>query len=424
MRSLYLLNFCLAGSCLAWSQTPGGEARALLNQGDDAMMQRKWHEAEIAFQKAAEADPASVEAHSKLANALALQMSPGPITSSVNRPLLARVVAEQQYAADLAPQNAQILSQLARTQDASARLSQDADEQSKNHKLAVQNIQRAIQLTPNDPDLRFNLANMELFAAGRAISLARHDAPDQMFNSRVRDPNLRRSLNSQYGPTLNDVIAQSEKVVQLQPDNGFGVLQTALGYVVRASLADSDAEFARDRELANQWETRFQTQGGTKVSPEFERSIVAGLLNSQVSIRTDPTIGGLLGGILGGAAGVPPPPPPPPRATSTNGAIRVGGTVAEANLIKRVQPEYPVAAKSARVQGTVEFQAVIDKTGHVRQVQLVRGHPMLVETARNAVLQWEYRPTLLNGNPIEIVTSMIVKFALDDVPPADSTPPK
>jgi protein TonB len=90
----------------------------------------------------------------------------------------------------------------------------------------------------------------------------------------------------------------------------------------------------------------------------------------------------------------------------------VGGRVAEANLIRRVQPVYPPLAKSARVQGTVEFTATISKDGNIENLVLVRGHPLLVNAAREAVLQWKYRPTMLNGQPVEVVTDIIVNFTL------------
>jgi protein TonB len=107
-----------------------------------------------------------------------------------------------------------------------------------------------------------------------------------------------------------------------------------------------------------------------------------------------------------------PPGPPPPPAPKHTGPVRVGGNVAEANLIKKVQPTYPPLAKSARVQGTVEFTAVISKEGKIENLKLVRGHPLLVNAAKEAVLQWRYKPTMLNGEPVEVVTDIIVNFTL------------
>lgn len=106
------------------------------------------------------------------------------------------------------------------------------------------------------------------------------------------------------------------------------------------------------------------------------------------------------------------PPLAAPKPKGPGGPVRVGGRVAQANLIERVQPIYPALAKSARVQGTVEFTATISKEGAIENLQLVRGHPLLVNAAREAVLKWRYRPTLLNGQPVEIITDIVVNFTL------------
>jgi len=121
--------------------------------------------------------------------------------------------------------------------------------------------------------------------------------------------------------------------------------------------------------------------------------------------------GGVLGGVLGGVGTAPPPPPPPKKAAPT-GPVQIGGRVAEANLIRKVQPVYPPLAKSARVQGTVEFTATISKEGNIENLTLVRGHPLLVNAAKEAVQQWKYKPTLLNGQPVEVITDIIVNFTL------------
>jgi protein TonB len=92
--------------------------------------------------------------------------------------------------------------------------------------------------------------------------------------------------------------------------------------------------------------------------------------------------------------------------------IRIGGGVSEANLTHRVQPLYPPLARTTHVEGTVEFTATISKEGAIENLQLVRGHPLLVNAAREAILQWRYRPTLLNGEPVEVITDIIVKFTL------------
>ena len=167
MRSGCLLTFCLASACLAWSQSVEPDSADSLKQGKEAMRQGNWQAAEDAFAKVVAANPASVEAHTQLANALALQLSSGPLTSQVDQALLARVAAEQRRATELAPQDAKVVGQLARVEDAKARSSPDADDRAKNGKLALEHASHAIELAPQNPDLRFELANMELFMANR-----------------------------------------------------------------------------------------------------------------------------------------------------------------------------------------------------------------------------------------------------------------
>src|SRR5206468_10196521 len=107
-----------------------------------------------------------------------------------------------------------------------------------------------------------------------------------------------------------------------------------------------------------------------------------------------------------------PPPPPVKEAPKGPSRITVGGNVQAANLVKKITPNYPPLAKQARIQGTVKFTAVISKDGTIQNLQLVSGHPLLVPAATEAVKQWVYRPTLLNGEPVEVITQIDVNFTL------------
>jgi len=115
--------------------------------------------------------------------------------------------------------------------------------------------------------------------------------------------------------------------------------------------------------------------------------------------------GGVAGGVSTGAAQLPAPADGVQR-------IRVGGNVQAANLIKKVTPLYPPLAKQARIQGTVQFTALIGTDGSLVSLQLVSGHPLLVASAQEAVSQWQYKPTLLNGNPVEVITQIDVNYTL------------
>ncbi|MGO9126763.1 MAG: energy transducer TonB [Terriglobales bacterium] len=86
--------------------------------------------------------------------------------------------------------------------------------------------------------------------------------------------------------------------------------------------------------------------------------------------------------------------------------------VMEGNLIRRVQPEYPALAKQARIQGAVVLRAVIDREGTIQNLQVISGHPLLVQAAINAVRQWRYRPYYLNQQPVEVETQVTVNFTL------------
>jgi bla regulator protein blaR1 len=92
--------------------------------------------------------------------------------------------------------------------------------------------------------------------------------------------------------------------------------------------------------------------------------------------------------------------------------LRVASSVQERKLISKVDPIYPPLAMQARLQGVVRFNVVIGKDGRVSNVNLVSGHPLLVAAARDTVRQWVYKPTLLNGDPVEVVTEVGVNFTL------------
>lgn len=126
--------------------------------------------------------------------------------------------------------------------------------------------------------------------------------------------------------------------------------------------------------------------------------------------------GGVMGGVIGGIliAAPPPPPPPPPPADVPKPPtrIRIGGNVQAALLIHEVKPVYPMVARQARVGGVVELKAIIGRDGTVQNLVLVSGQPLLVEAAMNAVKQWVYKPTYLDGVPVEVVTEVSVNFHL------------
>ncbi len=123
--------------------------------------------------------------------------------------------------------------------------------------------------------------------------------------------------------------------------------------------------------------------------------------------------GGQLGGVIGGIV----------SATSNLSSVpkfvpvvptrvRISQGVTRGLLIHKEEPVYPALARAARVQGDVVLSAVIDTNGQIQNLQLVSGHPMLVPAALAAVKQWRYKPYLLNGQPVEVETTITVIFSL------------
>lgn len=114
------------------------------------------------------------------------------------------------------------------------------------------------------------------------------------------------------------------------------------------------------------------------------------------------TAGGVLGGILNSGNNLPAKPK----------MVRVSQGVSTGLLVHKVTPQYPFIAKQARVQGSVLLRAVIGKDGKVENVQVESGSPLLASAAENAVKQWRYKPYVLDGNPVEVETTVTVNFNL------------
>jgi periplasmic protein TonB len=126
--------------------------------------------------------------------------------------------------------------------------------------------------------------------------------------------------------------------------------------------------------------------------------------------------GGSFSGVPGGIIGIgpwsPPPPPPPTPKSQKPRMIRLGGIITAAKAVYQPKPDYPPLARMARVQGQVVLEAIIAKDGSIRELRALSGHPLLVKAALDAVQHWRYLPTLLDGEPVEVLTEIDVNFWL------------
>lgn len=110
---------------------------------------------------------------------------------------------------------------------------------------------------------------------------------------------------------------------------------------------------------------------------------------------------------------------PRPKVAADPDAVRVGSNIRTPTKTKHVPPVYPEAAKSAGVGGLVILEVMVGRDGRVREAQVLRSIPLLDAAAIDAVMQWEFNPTLLNGNPVPVIMTVTVNFTLDlsDPPP-------
>jgi TonB family protein len=129
--------------------------------------------------------------------------------------------------------------------------------------------------------------------------------------------------------------------------------------------------------------------------------------------------GGVPGGVAGGVPGAPPPPPPPPPAPGQEdelvdgvAPLRIGGEIKPPIKTRDVKPEYPAAAQQAKITGVVIVEAILDTNGNVVKTKVLRGVPELDDAATDAVRQWQFTPTLMNGVPQPVKMTVTVNFTL------------
>ncbi|OLB36333.1 MAG: energy transducer TonB [Acidobacteria bacterium 13_2_20CM_57_17] len=144
------------------------------------------------------------------------------------------------------------------------------------------------------------------------------------------------------------------------------------------------------------------------IKEDAEPDVATGMTGGVPGGVAGGSMGGVLGGVIGGMGAA----PPPPRPHQT-GPLRVGGNVQAARIVNRVQPVYPPLARQTRISGTVRLHAIIGKDGAITSLEVMSGHPLLQQAALDAVRQWRYQPTLLNGEPVDVDTTIDVIFSLN-----------
>ena len=143
-----------------------------------------------------------------------------------------------------------------------------------------------------------------------------------------------------------------------------------------------------------------------------------GVVGGQVGGSDNGVVGSILTQIARTAPVVKPPEPTPQQRTvaavvNAEKPLRVVSQVELARPIHRVEPMYPTLAKQARISGVVELVGVLGTDGRIHELRVISGHPLLINAAVDAVKQWIYAPTLLNGQPVEVQAPITVNFILN-----------
>jgi protein TonB len=148
--------------------------------------------------------------------------------------------------------------------------------------------------------------------------------------------------------------------------------------------------------------------------PEIKQVDEAAIPSSMMDVQRMEDLGsGITGGVesLINDMGTRQPTVVRPKAPNS---LSVSSGVMAGNLLAKTLPQYPAIARAARIQGTVVLQATISKSGTIQNLRVISGPPMLQQTAMDAVRSWHYKPYLLNGEPVEVETTINVVFNLGE----------
>lgn len=344
------------------------DSRGWINRGVQAFREARYPEATAAFQKAVQLDPANSTARLYLGTAYMQQYIPGA-ESPQNKQMAQLANDEFVKVVDQDPRNIVAMSSLA-----SLYLNQ------KKWDDALEWYGKLTAVDPNHADAYYSIGFIAwskwypAYAAARAKLGMKPQDPGP-----IPDPSVRQDLKANYGPALEAGMQALDRALQINPQYDDAMAYMNLFIRERADLRDTPEEYQQDIVTADQWVQKALATKRTKA-----------------------------GGLSRSSSAPPPPPPPPPPGSPAPQRIQLDPQVQERKLIHKVDPVYPPLASQARISGTVRLTVIIGKDGRVANITVVSGHPLLIPAAIEAVKQWVYQPTLLNGNPVEVMAPVDV----------------
>jgi TonB family protein len=371
MRLPWLILFVTVVALMGQESTTPSDARGWINQGVRDYKSARYAEAVEAFQRAVDLNPGDVTARLYLATALMSQYIPGA-ESPENLDLAAKAETEFRRVLDLKPNDTTALASLASLMYQQAQGMPDPENKMRKLDESASWYDKLITVDPRNKEAHYSLGVIDWVKWYAAWTQTRAN-----LGMKPGDPGpiagpARLELKERYSERIEHGIASLEKALEIDPQYDDAMAYMNLLIRERADLADSPEQYRREIEEADQWVEKALMTKRMKAQGEASRAV---------------------------------PPSAPDR-------VRVRAQAQDMILTRKVDPVYPPLARQARIQGTVRFTAMIDRDGHVQNLQLVSGHPLLVGAAREAAAQWLYKPTFLNGSPVEVVTQLDVNFTL------------
>ena len=258
------------------------------------------------------------------------------------------------------------------------------------------------------------------------FKLTRRPAPEEVEPSEVEAPPIgvttEKLYERQLVGSIPDYPAEAERagvegMVQVR------VVVSADGQVVRAdAISGPEALHEASVRAAERWRFRPIVVDGKALVVEsdmyfrFDRGASSGrpVLENGEEYRPDEAPAGVPGGVPGEEYAEPPPPPPdvaPPPASSDRPKVtRVSGGVLAGRAVRRAQPEYPLAAREAEIEGAVVVEVTVDEEGNVISARAVSGHPLLRDAAVQAARGWKFTPTMLQGVAVKVIGTITFNF--------------
>ncbi|NIP13689.1 MAG: TonB family protein, partial [Pseudomonas stutzeri] len=263
---------------------------------------------------------------------------------------------------------------------------------------AISLFKKCIQLHPKEPEPYHWVAHMAWTFASTSNQEVRRDynakAGQHLKDEEPLPELLRHEFASRYGAVVDEGIEIVQEVLEFDPGDWEAIAYLNLLYMQKADQAATPAE--REK-LLGMAEAYYQKANKLKREKGIARQ--SPFRPNRFFPWPPPS--------------PPPPPPPPPgyeewKESATR--IRVSSSAQEAKRIHYVAPVYPSIAQEAGIRGTVRLEALIAKDGAIETLRVLDGHLFLVQPALRAVQQWRYEPTLVKGEPVEVITEINVAF--------------